>query len=91
MDYGFWLTAAHRLGHRPDFCGPFDVVMAFFFYVPNLVLAELFIRARRMPSHAAFRVPAAAVLSLATIPVLIGTYYFARYFWGPGILSGFNG
>jgi Predicted membrane protein (DUF2306) len=91
MDYGFWLIAAHGLGHRPDFRGPFDIVMAFFFYVPNLLLAELFIRARRMPPRSGFRFPAAAVLSLATITVLIGTYYFARYYWGPGILGGFGG
>lgn len=91
MDYGFWLIAAHGLGHRHDFHGPFDVVMAFFFYLPNLLLAEIFIRARQAPSHAVFRLPAAAVLSVCTMTVLIGTYYFARYYWGPGILTGFGG
>jgi uncharacterized membrane protein len=40
MDYGFWLIAAHRLGHTGDFRGPFDIVMSFFFYLPNLALAE---------------------------------------------------
>ncbi len=86
MDYGFWLIAAHRLGHTPDFRGSFDVVMSFFFYVPNLLLAELFLRARQMPSHSAFRLMTATV-NLATAIVMIGTYYFSRYYWGPGILD----
>ena len=87
MDYGLWLIAAHGLGHRPDFHGPFDAVMAFFFYVPNLILAELFLRARAAPSRSVFRLSAAAVLGLGTFTVLIGTYYFTRYYWGPGILG----
>ena len=91
MDYGFWLIAAHRIGHTPDFRGPFDVAMSFFFYVPNLVLAELFIRARRRPAGPAFRLSAAIAVSLATLIVLVGTYYFARYYWGPGIINGVIG
>ena len=55
MDYGLWLTLAKRLGHTKDFHGPFDVVMAFAFYVPNLILAEIFIRARRAPGHPALQ------------------------------------
>ncbi len=86
MDYGFWLIAAHRLGHTSDFHGPFDVVMSFFFYVPNLLLAELFIRAKRMPSHPVFRISTALALNLATCVVVVGTYYFTRYYWGPGIV-----
>jgi hypothetical protein len=49
MDYGFWLIAAHRIGHTPDFRGPFDIVMAFFFYLPNLALAELLLRSPALP------------------------------------------
>ena len=88
MDYGFWLLAMHRIGHRADFRGPFDVVMAFFFYVPNLALAELFLRARRAPGHPVFRISAAMALNVATLFVAVGTYYFARYYWGPGIVNG---
>lgn len=87
MDYGFWLIAAHRLGHTSDFRGPFDAVMSFFFYVPNLLLAEIFLRARRLPAHTVFRLVTATVLNVATIVVVIGTYYFSRYYWGPGILD----
>lgn len=88
MDYGLWLTIAKGLGHDHGFRGPFDVVMAFAFYVPNLVVAELFIRARRAPGHPVFRVAAVAALLGATALVGIGTYYFTRYYWGPAILTG---
>lgn len=91
MDYGFWLIAAHGLGHTHHFRGPFDIVMSFFFYLPNLIIAELFIQARRIPSNAAVRISAVTTLNLATAVVLIGTYYFTRYYWGPGILSGLTG
>jgi hypothetical protein len=91
MDYGFWLLAAHRIGHREDFRGPFDIVMAFFFYVPNLAPAELFLRAPRWPRHLVFRMSAAIALNVATLFVVVGTYYFVRYYWGPGIINGLMG
>lgn len=86
MDYGFWLIATHGVGHTSHFHGPFDVVMSFFFYVPNSVLAELLIRAKRMPSHPVLGTSTALALNLATFGILVGTYYFTRYYWGPGIL-----
>ncbi|HUB83017.1 MAG TPA: DUF2306 domain-containing protein [Bryobacteraceae bacterium] len=91
MDYGFWLLAAHGLGHTHKFRGPFDIVMAFFFYVPNLALAEWYLRAREIPGHPALRISAAMALNVATLVVLVGTYYFVRYYWGPGIVNGLLG
>ena len=91
MDYGFWLLAAHGMGHTHRFRGPFDIVMAFFFYVPNLALAELFLRMRGATPHPAIRIPAAMVLNVATLFVVVGTYYFVRYYWGPGIVDGLMG
>lgn len=91
MDYGFWLLAVHRLGHTEDFRGPFDVFMSFFFYLPNLAIAELFIRAPRISSHRVFRMAAALALNVATIVVAVGTYYFLRFYWGPGILDALRG
>ncbi|MCW8879995.1 MAG: DUF2306 domain-containing protein, partial [Kangiellaceae bacterium] len=44
MDYGFWLLLADGAGHNSNFQGPFDYVMNFFFYVPNLIVAEIIIR-----------------------------------------------
>ena len=92
MDYGLWLTAApHHIGHRPDFHGPFDVIMAFFFYLPNLAITELFLRARTALSRPAVRVAATIVLNLASVVVVVGSYYFIRFYWGPGIVDGFSG
>lgn len=92
MDYGLWLTAApHHIGHRPDFHGPFDVIMAFFFYLPNLAITELFLRARTALSRPAVRVAATIVLNLASVVVVVGSYYFIRFYWGPGIVDGFLG
>lgn len=87
MDYGFWFMATHKLGHTPDFRGPFDFVMAFFFYLPNLLLAEMFIRSQGRRSSPALRVMSSAVLNVVTVVVLVGTYYFTRYYWGPGIVA----
>jgi hypothetical protein len=47
MDYGFWYFLTDNMGHTTQFTGPFDRVMAFFFYVPNLLVTEVFIRAKQ--------------------------------------------
>jgi len=91
MDYGFWLLAAHGIGHTHGFRGPFDIVMAFFFYVPNLALAELYLRSRGVAWRAFWQVSAAVVLDIAALFVAVGTYYFFRYYWGPGIVASLTG
>lgn len=87
MEYGFWLPLTHDAGHTRDFHGPVDVVMGFFFYVPNLLVAEAFIRARSGEARAPTRLAASAALNGATFVVALGTYYFTRFFWGPAILA----
>jgi hypothetical protein len=87
MDYGFWLLLTGGLGHTETFSGPFDHVMAFFFYVPNLLVAEAFIRARRTSATPAMRLAAAGLLIAATAFLLLGTYKFTTLYWGPAILS----
>jgi hypothetical protein len=89
MDYGFWLLAMHRIGHREDFRGPFDIVMAFFFYLPNLAVAELYLHAGWLRSHTAVRAVSVILLNAATLIVAVGTYYFLRFYWGPGIVGAF--
>jgi len=86
MDYGFWLLLAQGAGHTRDFTGPFDVVMSFFFYVPNLIVAEAFIRARRLTAPPALKVLAALGLAGATAFVALGTFFFTKFYWGPAIL-----
>jgi hypothetical protein len=85
MEYGFWLSLTHKAGHTLDFRGAFDVVMAFFFYVPNLVVAESFIRARGAAGGGPARLAAVSLLNASTFVVALGTYYFARFEWGPAI------
>jgi hypothetical protein len=87
MEYGFWFLVAGRVGHASDFSGWFDMVMAFFFYLPNLAVAETFIRARRTPSPIARRA-ASLVLLGATAFLVLATWVFAHDFWLPGISTG---
>ena len=87
MDYGIWHMLAHGAGHTKTFDGWFDVVMAFFFYVPNLIVAEAFIRWRQLRAGAAAKLAAALVLTAATILLAVGTYYFTLYHWGPSIMA----
>jgi len=91
MDYGFWLIAAHRIGHTSNFHGPFDMVMCFFFYLPNLALVELFLRSRGKALRPALRLSTGVLLNAATAFVAVGTYYFLRYYWGASILHGLLG
>jgi hypothetical protein len=85
MDYGFWLLLGGGRGHTHDFHGPFDHVMAFFFYVPNLLIVEAFIRAQSAASPK-IKLAAAGLFAAATGFLLLGTYYFTKLYWGPAIL-----
>jgi hypothetical protein len=85
MDYGFWLLLGGGRGHTHDFHGPFDHVMAFFFYLPNLLIVEAFIHARSAVSPK-IRLAAAGLFAGATGFLLLGTYYFTKLYWGPAIL-----
>ena len=86
MDYGFWIAFTGGLGSTQTFTGPFDHVMAFAFYLPNLAVAELVIRSTGR-SNTAFRVASAAALTLGTALTLVGSYFFIKGYWGPGILA----
>lgn len=91
MDYGFWLLLADGLWHNEAFTGPFDRVMAFFFYLPNLLVAEGFIRARVHKTSAALNLSATLLLLFMTTFLLIGTYYFTKFYWGPAIVDWLSG
>jgi hypothetical protein len=87
MDYGFWFMLAGKLGHESDFTGLLDRVMAFFFYIPNLLVAEIFIRGRTYKTLPVFNLLAALVLLLMTGFLLTGTYFFTKFYWGPAIVA----
>ena len=86
LEYGFWFLATDGVGSNNGFSGPFDHVMAFFFYLPNLVVAEMVIRTRGRSSAPA-RYVAAVALTLATGLVLLGSYFFITRYWWPGIVA----
>ncbi len=92
MEYGLWFAAfggdeLATPGHTVDFRGWFDVVMSYFFYVPNLIVAELFIRGVRFQHNAAWRAAAVGALGTALAVVGVGTLFFTVHVWGPAILS----
>ena len=91
MEYGFWFLTAGRIGHTGDFTGWFDAVMAFGFYLPNLVVAELFIRARRWPANSVLASAAVTGLAAASLFVVVATWVFTTDYWGPGVVSGLTG
>lgn len=91
MDYGFWMLLANGAGHEQDFRGPFDQVMAFFFYIPNLVVVELMLRSGRGGASLGGKLAATGAFVAATGLLLLGTYYFTKFYWGPAILGRFAG
>jgi hypothetical protein len=86
IDYGFWRQIAHNAGHTHSFDGPFDVAMAFLFYVPNLIVAEAFIRARQRQARPGFQMMAALCLAGVAAFLAFSTYIFTKFHWGPPIL-----
>ncbi len=91
MEYAAWSVLAGDLGQGRGFTGWFDAVMMFFFYIPNLIVAEVFIRARGARPHPAWRLAAAALLLAATAFVALATWLFARGVWVPQAISGLSG
>lgn len=85
MDYGIWMLLANGAGHLQDFSGPFDRVMAFFFYLPNLLVVEVYLRARAGAGNALLRWSASAAMTASAGLFAVGTYYFTLYYWWPGI------
>jgi hypothetical protein len=88
MEYGFWFLLTHKLGHTQNFHGPFDVVMAFFFYIPNLLVAEAYLRGRSEQSGAVAKLVAAAVMGVAVCLLVVATYFFTTRYWWPAIVTG---
>lgn len=87
MDYGFWIILTGGYGIGKAFDGPFDQIMSFFFYLPNLLVAEVFIARYQVLKNAIFRLLAALALLLAGVVLAVGTYYFVIMIWGPEILQ----
>jgi hypothetical protein len=83
MDYGFWIMLTDAYGHGDNFTGPFDQTMAFFFYIPNLLVAEVFTRSRRFRLSPILNVATTLLLLfIITFLVVVGTYYFTNNILG---------
>ncbi len=87
MDYGFWFLFTDGLGHTDTFDGPFDYFMSFFFYLPNLLVAEFFIRRKNLLQSAASKWVAASALYVATAFLILATYFFTMRLWGAAIVD----
>ncbi|MEM7356412.1 MAG: DUF2306 domain-containing protein [Acidobacteriota bacterium] len=87
MDYGFWFMLVGKAGHTSDFRGAFDYFMAFFFYLPNLLVVEIFLRSQGRALSPTSRGLATVALLATTAFLSLGTYYFTRYQWGPAIVG----
>jgi uncharacterized membrane protein len=91
MDYGFWILLTGGIGHSPDYRGGFDLVMDFAFYLPNLAVAEAFIRARAAPHRPALQVGSAVLLAAIAGFIALASYQFAQLYWLPGIALRLSG
>ena len=91
IEYGFWVMLTDGLGHTKAFDGWFDRFMAFFFYLPNLLVVEVFVRVSHRRAAPIARIAGSFVLLAATTFLVIGTYYFTLYYWGPAIINWITG
>lgn len=84
MCYGFWFLVADGLGHTRSFSGPFDYFMDFFFYLPNLLIAECFLR-NGFKREKALSPMLKIVLFILIAYVCLATFVFTKNFWLEGI------
>ncbi|MEM9833175.1 MAG: DUF2306 domain-containing protein [Bacteroidota bacterium] len=91
MDYGFWFLFTDGLGHTQEFSGPFDYFMDFFFYLPNLAIAEVFIGRYELAKTKSAKGFATLALYIATAFLILATYSFTKEYWGPAIMEVIGG
>ena len=87
MDYGFWMLFTDGLGHTDSFTGPFDYFMDYFFDLPNLLVAEVFIGRKKIMQSSTAKWLAASGLFIATAFLILATYFFTLHYWGPAIVD----
>lgn len=92
IGYGlfFAIGGAENSGHNETFSGWFDYVMDWAFFVPPLIVAEMFIRARRAQATTAGRLGSTATLALSAAFIAYATFFFTMLGWGPAILMRFG-
>ncbi|MEM8527590.1 MAG: DUF2306 domain-containing protein [Bacteroidota bacterium] len=90
MAYGLWIFLMDGVGIA-DFYGPFDYVMDFAFYIPNLIIAEIFIRKQQVLQSVPLKIGATLILSVSTGLLVLATYFFTLHYWSPPIIELFQG
>lgn len=88
MEYGAWFLVAGGMGTGRGFTGWFDAVMAFFFYLPNLLIAEQIIRSQRSAHGTLSRVGSSALMLVASAFIAVVTWLFINGAWGRRLVSG---
>lgn len=87
IEYAVWYLLTDGLGGTSGLTGPFDQVMTFFFFIPNLIIVELWLRARPQHSAKSIKAVASLVFMGGTLFLLYATYVFASQFWFPAIFG----
>lgn len=90
MEYGAWLALTGGVGMERGFTGWFDAIMMFFFYVPNLFVAEMFIWAQRRQHGRVASLGTAVLLLAASGFITFATWTFTARSWGPRMISGIS-
>lgn len=82
IEYGIWFVFTGGLG-IDDFNGPFDRVMVFFFYIPNLLLVEWLLRTQKRQLSGGVQI--ATSIGFAVISLFV--VYVAYLMWLPDIIA----
>jgi len=92
MCYGFWflLAGGDNPGHTDAFSGWFDYVMDFAFFIPPLIVAEMFVRTRRGQASTLGRVATTTAMAGGAAFIALATFFFTLYGWGPAIAMRFG-
>lgn len=88
IEYGAWFLLSRLFSEIAEFSGLFDGMMVFFFYIPNLVVAEFVIRTSQHNRTASADLSASVLFVAASAFIAFVTWMFAANTWGPQIASG---
>lgn len=89
MAYGLWMFLMDGVGIE-KFFGSFDYFMDFAFYIPNLIIAEIFIRRQEVLQSIPLKIGASLVLLISTGLLVLATYFFTLHYWSPPIMELFG-
>jgi hypothetical protein len=74
-----------NLGHTSNFQGPVDMFMNFFFYVPSLILLEIYLKGKlKIKNNTAYVILIVLVWSCSII-VVLSTYFMLLKKWIPNL------